>query len=1166
MDFRFTLSHTPKQSVSSDIDLPDNSEGENIAGSGNDWSEGVNPEVTVSGTIGIRQSDIWANAFTFSSGLDYTVNYSIDYSIHANVISTVVHFVILDGADNILFDDSESILSTGSGTLNTSSSFTAPGGAVKYGFYIVINNVLSNAGSVFTINNTITGTVATQAEPGVPTSQEISQPDGWEDCKLILERHDDFNSLIEHYDGGAGGAFIFYGNNGQENGGIDYLKHLEQVYGFNVQVNILTEFSFDSSNYEEIFSGQVDISAKNEMPDNLLQAPIIRDDVWTKFITRRDTQVDLSSNVDLDGNLVPPAVPVTINLTAQKILKIHYSFEELNTSAVMDVSDNEYIQFTPGKFELDEMEDFYNLVPINNPALPGPTFDVREAGDYTFDIRWTVSLILGTTENHANSLDVFIQINEEAPTTFSRSNQTSVGVDYTFFTYSGTVSLNEGDSVRIYAQQDSVSVLNWGFWGVDGLNNIALGGSYDQPRPNGMPDIPTYTRVTAHTLYPETTAQGYLIYDLIDAIIRRICGVSLYSEFLGSQNTNSRQYPSNGCGWMYAILKGLQIRQYTLTEKPFFASFNQVWNGIHPILCLGLDYEELDDSPAARVIRIEQMDHFYSDDVSINISNVRDIQSSYDKKSIFKTVKPGYKKWQADDISGIDDPQTKRTYALPFDKVGKELNLESDFIAAGLTIETTRRTTRKKSADYKYDNDIFIIAINEDDVSPDRYVPELDENFDQISGLTDSDTRYNSILTPMRNLLRWAKFIGGCMQPYSTGYYRFVAGEGNYDMLSDYSCGSGNQCQAIICDPLSERQDISLQSYNSVFGYLHLAQECEMTVPMSKNQYDVIKNNRKKSIGISQTDANFTKFKIKKLVYNLMEGTATINAWPKTFFNIQFINDPIEMPDCSVPIPDLCQEEFDYEDEYRAIIDYGRSLGYRLPSCDQRLLQNQFVIDLKAAGIWSELDVLYIFATDGDSDFATINWINPGLYRCTKQNSPTFISNIGFEGNGTDMYLDTNWIPGTHGVNFTLNDACGLCYVNNNTTETAHVFAEYGTRSGVGTAGQFILLSNSVATNQHSWAINGGGAVSGAAVTSDGFYHMKRTASNSQALYKNGASVGTSAQSSNSLSTRSMYILKSNEASVTNTNRQVSMFAAGASLTGSESTVYTIWNTYFTSI
>ena len=119
-------------------------------------------------------------------------------------------------------------------------------------------------------------------------------------------------------------------------------------------------------------------------------------------------------------------------------------------------------------------------------------------------------------------------------------------------------------------------------------------------------------------------------------------------------------------------------------------------------------------------------------------------------------------------------------------------------------------------------------------------------------------------------------------------------------MLTDYSCTSGNQCQAIICDPLSERQDISLTDYNGVFGYLHLAQECEITIPMEKSEYDIIKNNPKKAIGISQTESDHVVFKIKLLEYDLIQGQATIKAWPKTYFNIQVIPSEIEMDDCEV--------------------------------------------------------------------------------------------------------------------------------------------------------------------------------------------------------------------------------------------------------------------------
>jgi hypothetical protein len=942
MDFRFTLSHTPRQSVSSNVDLPDNADGLNIPGVGSNWTEGSSPSVAVSGSIGSQSSDTWANDFTFGTGLSYTINYSLNYNINVNVISHTVTFVVLDGANNVLHSDIKNFPGTGVGTLNESSTFTAPGGAVKYGFFVTVLNILSNAGSTFTINGEPTGTVSTQAEPGVPTSIQISEPDGWKQCKLTLERHEDFSSLVEYYEGGAGGAFIFYGDNGQENGGIDFLKGIEQIYGFDAQVSILTEFSFDSVNYEEIFLGQIDISAKDEMVDNLMQAPIIRDDFWAKFINRRGTQIDLSSNVDLDGQPVSPAMPITVNLPSQKIRK-EYSgtLTEGKTIYEDEILVNEYIQYDFDNEILSEIDTKYNLFIASNPAIPVDIIEVKEAGTYDIDLRIEMSIKnhgggvipgcagLFVTDPTSAYINVFVRINNADTQVAS----TDVGGLSTVYAYTGSFDLNVGDQIRVYAQVTSVAwklsnsvdsiliygddnstvAINTGNFSFNGVSCVLDSVELEDRSftiPSGAP-VPTYLTISANTVYPESTAQGFLIHDLFYAVLQRI-GLGkdpFYSEFLGSTLTNYRQYSDNGCGWMYAIIKGLQIRQYTLAQKPFFISFNQIWEGIHPILCLGLAYEEMDDSPGSRVLRIEQMDHFFSDEVSVNFSNVRDIHSYYDNTRIFKTVKTGYKKWQSEDISGIDDPQTKHSYALRFEKVGKDLTLESDFIAASLAIEVTRRKKIEKSEDYKYDNDNFIIAISENDISPDRYVPELDENFDSVSGLLNSDTRYNLILSPMRNLLRWAKFLGGCLQSYTTSAYRFVSGEGNYNMLTDYSCASGNQCQAVICDPLSERQDISLSAYNSVFGYLHLAQECEMTIPMEKSEYDIIKNNPKKSIGISQTDSNFTKFKIKKLVYNLIEGTAIINAWPKTPFRIQVINDPIEMPDCEPEVTECIGDD-----------------------------------------------------------------------------------------------------------------------------------------------------------------------------------------------------------------------------------------------------------------
>jgi hypothetical protein len=102
--------------------------------------------------------------------------------------------------------------------------------------------------------------------------------------------------------------------------------------------------------------------------------------------------------------------------------------------------------------------------------------------------------------------------------------------------------------------------------------------------------------------------------------------------------------------------------------------------------------------------------------------------------------------------------------------------------------------------------------------------------------------------------------------------------------------------------------------------------------------------------------------------------------------------------------------------DYKAVLTYATTQGYTLPSAGQQILQNQLIVDLKAGGIWNKLDTFAVFATDGDSDFALIDWIRLSDY--TAVNSPTFTTNQGFQGNGTSSFIDTNFNPSTQGVNF----------------------------------------------------------------------------------------------------------------------------------------------------
>lgn len=294
-------------------------------------------------------------------------------------------------------------------------------------------------------------------------------------------------------------------------------------------------------------------------------------------------------------------------------------------------------------------------------------------------------------------------------------------------------------------------------------------------------------------------------------------------------------------------------------------------------------------TPEQRIIRVEEREYFYQPEMSVNITQIDTITRKYDNDVIYNKIDIGYAQWQSEDISGIDDPQTKRVYSTRFQKIGHGIDIKSDFIAASLAIERTRREASEKTKDYKFDNNVFIIAINPDDISPDAYVPELDENFTSILNLLNSETRYNIRLSVARNFLRWQKWLNGCLQNYVGSLFKFVSGEGNYDMISAM-VNESPDClnEDFDGEELSEKQDIPVTN-----EIIHTPNYYEVECPMEWETYKTIRNDRRNAIGI-----NGNPLFIDTLDYEPMNGKARIAGWSLEYIPITVPEGIAAMQDC----------------------------------------------------------------------------------------------------------------------------------------------------------------------------------------------------------------------------------------------------------------------------
>lgn len=257
--------------------------------------------------------------------------------------------------------------------------------------------------------------------------------------------------------------------------------------------------------------------------------------------------------------------------------------------------------------------------------------------------------------------------------------------------------------------------------------------------------------------------------------------------------------------------------------------------------------------------------------------------------------------------------------------------------------------------------------------------------------------------------------------------------------------------------------------------------------------------------------------------------------------------------------------EPEYDEDLQDVLDFAEQEDYTLPSDEVIELLDDLITELKNLGVWEDLDLLYIFSTDGDEDFATLNLVNPATFKASMVNSVTWIPGSGFQGDGIDGYLNTGWDPATNAVHYTLNEGGAFAYSATNDGAPSGTSLLFGTRNGFGTAAR-IHLAPKNASSLHVFGLNSNGVASvGSSVSAQGFFHLSRIASNDIKLFKNGSQVGaTQTTATDILNNDNLYILAAsvNEVPGDFSSETIGVFGIGASFAGKESELNDIFNTF----
>lgn len=228
------------------------------------------------------------------------------------------------------------------------------------------------------------------------------------------------------------------------------------------------------------------------------------------------------------------------------------------------------------------------------------------------------------------------------------------------------------------------------------------------------------------------------------------------------------------------------------------------------------------------------------------------------------------------------------------------------------------------------------------------------------------------------------------------------------------------------------------------------------------------------------------------------------------------------------------------------------------PDPARAALIEALIVAIKAAGIWSKLDALWVLAAH-DAQAARLNWIADG-FNLSAVNAPAFTANRGYTGNGSSSYLDSGFNAATAaGARFVQNSAHLGVWCATNVTASASVF-------GGGAVNSFVrprVTGNKMQARVNQSASSDFGT--GSIATSAGHSIVLRTGAGGQSCYRDASLIGSDAVASAAPTSGNVIVL-GNGSTEYSTVRVAAAHLGGGLSGGEVSALYAAIAAYVTTV
>jgi hypothetical protein len=611
----------------------------------------------------------------------------------------------------------------------------------------------------------------------------------------------------------------------------DLLLAEYNAQGANGNYQLLIEYECaDGDGYTTYFQGKFDF---NTLERQCLDYCFIKCSVTTTrcadiFLSRMGQDVDIQATTNFDGETITPPIPRVLNIEGQDVLLQNKAFNDGTTVGFsfypFGANGYLYLNFcmTLPARNMEEIGNFNmngaTLIPTTSGAFPPLSefiFDHTAAfenfGQFLtiwqrtsdplncIDNDATIDIICKGTFNVEYTTDPpggqydgtvipILKLSKYNSTDGTFTEITNVGFIPSItcptgvvqsvpfnFTYSNTPSYAEADYLFLYWE----CFFEPFAWNVGDVRKLNISINYDNT---------SKVEMTLNSNCAPTTATSYYLPEVLKFLPKAYMDRDCPSVVMETE--------LNQCLDYYQITKGSLIRNVTEPSIPrLFTNYEFMFDQCRKIFNIGWGFNNNDTE-----LSIANIEDFYQSTIIADVGLLNKATFTTAKDLVYGTITIGYNKWEAEEYNGLDEMNTERQYRRNINSNPSELDLMSDIITAGYTIEVTRRKNQANTgtSDWRYDDDIFLINTFVDEGSLYAYRGASD-----TANMYSPSTRMNLRLTPVRNLMRWFKTLAGAQPTITNETLKFTSGTGNYLAESRFA----DQC-FIETGVVSEQQNI----------------------------------------------------------------------------------------------------------------------------------------------------------------------------------------------------------------------------------------------------------------------------------------------------------------------------------------------------------------------